>query len=88
MLADQRTARQGLQYSASEGYAPLREWIVGHMASRGVAILPAVMQDLSGFDEGVQGIRYAVRPGIHHGERLPIAGRDYRRDSGEVDAIG
>ena len=37
ILTDPRKARQGLQYSASEGYGPLRDWIVGHMASRGVA---------------------------------------------------
>ena len=36
LLADPRTATQGLQYSASEGYAPLRQWIVQHMATRGV----------------------------------------------------
>lgn len=29
-----------LQYSASEGYAPLRRWIAGHMAARGVACTP------------------------------------------------
>ncbi len=28
---------QALQYSVSEGYAPLREWLVDHMASIGVA---------------------------------------------------
>lgn len=37
ILDDPAKAGAALQYSASEGYLPLREWIVGHMASRGVA---------------------------------------------------
>jgi DNA-binding transcriptional MocR family regulator len=37
VLGDAALARLGLQYSLSEGYAPLRRWIVGHMARLGVA---------------------------------------------------
>jgi len=36
ILADPALAPQALQYSVSEGYAPLREWISGHMARQGV----------------------------------------------------
>lgn len=36
VLADPATAGSGLQYSVSEGYLPLRQWIVRHMASLGV----------------------------------------------------
>lgn len=36
VLADPASARAGLQYSVSEGYLPLRQWIVQHMASLGV----------------------------------------------------
>jgi DNA-binding transcriptional MocR family regulator len=36
VLADASQAGSGLQYSVSEGYLPLRQWIVGHMASLGV----------------------------------------------------
>lgn len=36
VLADQAGASAALQYSVSEGYAPLREWIAGHMAGLGV----------------------------------------------------
>lgn len=36
VLTDDGLGSQALQYSVSEGYAPLREWIVGHMARRGV----------------------------------------------------
>lgn len=37
ILSDPQGAAQSLQYSASEGYAPLRDWVVQHMASRGIA---------------------------------------------------
>ena len=36
-LSDPTLAASGLQYSASEGYLPLRNWIVEHMAKLGVA---------------------------------------------------
>ena len=32
------TPREALQYAASEGYAPLREWVAAHMARRGCAV--------------------------------------------------
>lgn len=35
-LATPEAAAQALQYSVSEGYAPLRAWIAGHMAGLGV----------------------------------------------------
>ena len=36
VLGDAGTARGGLQYSVSEGYLPLRQWIAGHMGTLGV----------------------------------------------------
>jgi DNA-binding transcriptional MocR family regulator len=36
VLGDERTAASCLQYSPSEGYLPLRRWIVRHMADLGV----------------------------------------------------
>lgn len=36
VLADPATAGSGLQYSPSEGYQPLRQWIAAHMGSLGV----------------------------------------------------
>ena len=41
ILGDPATARTALQYAVSEGYLPLREWLVGHMARLGVACTPA-----------------------------------------------
>jgi DNA-binding transcriptional MocR family regulator len=37
VLSDPVLGPQALQYSVSEGYAPLRRWIAAHMASLGVA---------------------------------------------------
>lgn len=39
-LGSETVARQGLQYSVSEGYLPLREWIAGHMGRLGVRCTP------------------------------------------------
>lgn len=36
VLSDAAQASGGLQYSVSEGYLPLRQWIAGHMAALGV----------------------------------------------------
>lgn len=32
------TGREALQYAASEGYAPLREWVAAHMAAQGLRV--------------------------------------------------
>jgi DNA-binding transcriptional MocR family regulator len=37
VLSDPALASAGLQYAPSEGYTPLRRWLVGHMASLGIA---------------------------------------------------
>ena len=37
VLADPALAGSGLQYSVSEGYLPLRQWIVRHMGELGIA---------------------------------------------------
>lgn len=39
-LASEGNAAAALQYSVSEGYAPLREWIADYMAARGVPASP------------------------------------------------
>lgn len=40
VLGDPALARSALQYSVSEGYLPLRQWIVSHMAGLGVPCTP------------------------------------------------
>ena len=37
VLADPQLSQQALQYSVSEGYLPLREWLAERMAAHGVA---------------------------------------------------
>ena len=37
ILEDPKRSAVALQYSQSEGYVPLREWIAGHMRAKGVA---------------------------------------------------
>ncbi|MCS5485507.1 PLP-dependent aminotransferase family protein, partial [Salmonella enterica subsp. enterica serovar Typhimurium] len=34
------TPREALQYAASEGYAPLREWVAAEMAAQGIKAEP------------------------------------------------
>jgi DNA-binding transcriptional MocR family regulator len=41
ILGDPATARTALQYAVSEGYLPLRQWLVEHMARLGVTCSPA-----------------------------------------------
>ena len=40
ILGDASRASAALQYSVSEGYPPLRQWLVEHMAGLGVACAP------------------------------------------------
>jgi DNA-binding transcriptional MocR family regulator len=40
VFAGPSIAREALQYSTTEGYLPLRQWIVDHMAARGVPAGP------------------------------------------------
>lgn len=44
---------QALQYSASEGYAPLREWIADHMGSIGVTCTPENVLITSGSQQAL-----------------------------------
>ena len=47
-------AAQALQYSVSEGYRPLREWIAGHMARLGVACDADNVLITSGSQQGLE----------------------------------
>ena len=49
-------ARDGgaaLQYAATEGYGPLRDWIAGHLRSRGIAARPDELLVTSGSQQGI-----------------------------------
>lgn len=53
-----------LQYSTSEGYPPLREWIARHMATRGVSCTPDNILITHGSQQGLDLIgKLAIDPG-------------------------
>src|ERR1700683_981900 len=53
VLANSASARIGLQYTVSEGYLPLREWIAGYMRSENIKCDPTNILILSGSHQGV-----------------------------------
>src|SRR5262245_14532420 len=47
------TPREALQYAASEGYAPLREWVAAHLAGRGMTVKPEQVLITTGSQQGL-----------------------------------
>ncbi len=47
------TPREALQYAASEGYAPLREWVANEMAGHGVVCSPDQVLITTGSQQGL-----------------------------------
>jgi 2-aminoadipate transaminase len=47
------TPREALQYAASEGFAPLREWVAEQMAQQGMAVDPTQVLITSGSQQGL-----------------------------------
>src|SRR5262249_39719966 len=54
VLGDPTLGPQALQYSASEGYLPLRQWIVSHMMTRGVPCIADNIVITSGSQQGLE----------------------------------
>src|ERR1700730_1510103 len=54
VLGDAAHARVSPQYSLSEGYAPLRRWIVGHMQTLGIACGEDNVVITSGSQQGLE----------------------------------
>ncbi len=64
ILGDPASGGSGLQYSVSEGYLPLREWIVQHMATLGVACDPDNIVITSGSQQALEFLgRLLLSPG-------------------------
>src|SRR5471030_1727465 len=64
ILADPLLGTASLQYSVSEGYAPLRRWIVDYMAGRGVTCDIDNVVITSGSQQGLDFIaKLFVHPG-------------------------
>lgn len=53
LLADPAKARDAFQYSISEGYLPLREWIAGYLAGNGIAATPESLLITSGAQQAL-----------------------------------
>ncbi|HEV7345968.1 MAG TPA: PLP-dependent aminotransferase family protein [Devosia sp.] len=53
VFAGPSIAREALQYSATEGYLPLRQWIAEHMQTRGIAAAPANILVTSGSQQAL-----------------------------------
>jgi 2-aminoadipate transaminase len=51
VLAD--TPREALQYAASEGHGPLREWVAGHLCARGLAVDAGQVLITTGSQQGL-----------------------------------
>lgn len=53
-----------LQYSTTEGYGPLREWIAAHLGQRGMAVRPSEVLITSGSQQGIDLVaRILLDPG-------------------------
>lgn len=64
VLSDPQLACSGLQYSVSEGYLPLRQWIVGHMASLDVTCTADNIVITSGSQQALEFLgRLLLSPG-------------------------
>ena len=64
VLSDAAQASGGLQYSVSEGYLPLRQWIARHMATLGVPCEPDNVLITSGSQQALEFLgRLLLSPG-------------------------
>ncbi len=64
ILSDPRTAAQALQYSVSEGYAPLRDWIAEHMKRLGAPCTADNILITNGSQQGLDFIaKLLISPG-------------------------
>ena len=54
VLSDPTLAAAALQYSVSEGYLPLRQWIVRHMAGLGIECTPDNIVVTCGSQQGLE----------------------------------
>jgi hypothetical protein len=69
ILADPQSGPASLQYSVSEGYAPLRRWIVDYMAGRGV---PCDIDNIVITSGSQQGLDFIAKLFIHPGDTVLV----------------
>jgi 2-aminoadipate transaminase len=68
------TPREALQYAASEGYAPLREWVAQHLAEQGLRVDAAQVLITTGSQ---QGLDLAGKVLIDAGSRVAVEAPTY-----------
>lgn len=69
ILDDPQLGPGSLQYSVSEGYLPLRQWIVAYMARRGV---PCDVDNIVITSGSQQGLDYLAKLLLHPGETVLV----------------
>lgn len=68
------TPREALQYAASEGYAPLREWVAAEMASHGLKAEPSQVLITTGSQQGLDLVGKVL---IDPGSRVAVESPTY-----------
>ena len=66
--------REALQYAASEGHAPLREWVAEEMSGRGVAVDASQVLITTGSQQGLDLVGKAL---IDRGSRIAVESPTY-----------
>ena len=69
ILADPNAGPASLQYSVSEGYAPLRQWIVEHMTRLGV---PCELDNIVITSGSQQGLDFIAKLFVHPGDTVLV----------------
>ena len=72
VLAD--TPSEALQYAASEGFAPLREWVAGQLAAQGLAATAAQVLITTGSQQGLDLVGKVL---IDAGSRVAVEAPTY-----------
>ncbi len=68
------TPREALQYAASEGYAPLREWVAAQMAGHGLTVDPGQVLITTGSQQGLDLVGKVL---IDPGSRVAVESPTY-----------
>ena len=74
ILDDPERATAALQYAVSEGYLPLRQWLVGHMAGLGIACAPENILITNGSQ---QALDFLAKLFVTPGDRVLVARPTY-----------
>jgi 2-aminoadipate transaminase len=68
------TPREALQYAASEGYGPLREWVAAHLAGQGMQVDAAQVLITTGSQQGLDLVAKVL---IDAGSRVAVVAPTY-----------